>query len=164
MTELARWGRAGERLDPKEAARRRTAFLAEKHRAEASREREDAKARRNWEAGLVVPWRITVTLDAKSLYGPEVDAACGAQEPDVDRWEMGELYPTWEQLVLLAQLTGCTPRFFTMYDVEPIPAMLTSLRFHVPAELLPTCNPIHRYPEHVWRPVVAVAEPYRQED
>jgi hypothetical protein len=40
------------------------------------------------------------------LEGPEVDIACGAKEPDVDRWEEGELYPTWEQLVLLAELTG----------------------------------------------------------
>lgn len=154
MTGSSRWGKAGQRLDPKEAERRRTAIIARKYRENASHGRDVARARSNWESGLVVPWRITVALDAMGLYGPEVDEACGAQEPDVDRWEAGELYPTWEQLVALADLTGCTARFFTMHDVEPIPAALTSLRFHVPAELLSDCDPVHRYPGHVWRPVV----------
>lgn len=154
MTKTRRWGKAGQRLDPAEAARRRTAIMARKHRDDASHEADVARARRNWEAGLVVPWRITVALDAMGLYGPGVDLACGAQEPDVDRWELGELYPTWEQLVLLAAVTGCTERFFTMYDAKPIPAAETTLRFHVPPESLPDCNPVHRFPEHVWRPVV----------
>lgn len=79
MTELPRWGRAGERLDPKEAARRRTAFLAEKHSAEASRERDNAKARRNWEAGLVVPWRITVALE--ELRGKDLACWCSPNQP-----------------------------------------------------------------------------------
>lgn len=40
--------------------------------------------------------------------GEWVDVACGVQEPAVDRWEAGLLYPTWEQLCKLAVLT-CTP-------------------------------------------------------
>lgn len=58
------------------------------------------------------PKRITLALDAKGLYGPEVDIACGAQEPDVDRWETGELVPTAEQLVKLAALTEVPVGFF----------------------------------------------------
>jgi hypothetical protein len=158
VSERKRWGKAGQRLDPAEAQRRRTAILARKHQAEASHERDMAKGRRKWAAGLVVPWRITTALNMADLYGPEVDVACGAEEPDVDRWEAGELYPTWEQLCLLAGLTGCTPRFFTMFDAEPLPATSTSLRFHVPAEDLPEYESVLRFPEHVWRPVVERAE------
>lgn len=154
MTDQPKWGKAGRRLDPKEAERRRTTILARKYRDAASHERDLARARSNWAAGLVVPWRITIALDAKSLYGPEVDEACDAQEPDVDRWEAGYLYPTWEQLLLLAELTRCTARFFTMHDVQPLPAAATSLRFHVPPKDLPTYEPVLRFPEHVWRPVV----------
>lgn len=154
MTDQPKWGGAGQRLAPREAERRRTTILARKHRDATSRLRDLAKARRKWEAGLVVPWRITIALDAKSLYGPEVDEACGAREPDVDQWEAGELYPTWEQMLLLAELTGCTARFFTMNDARPLSAAATSLRFHVPAKDLPKYEPVHQFPEHVWRPVV----------
>jgi hypothetical protein len=55
---------------------------------------------------------ITLALDARGLYGPEVDEACGGVEPMVDRWELGELEPTAAQVVLLAELTGHPPAFF----------------------------------------------------
>lgn len=154
MNPRRRWGKAGQRLTPEEAARRDAAFRARRNQSAASRERDNAEAKRRWAAGLVVPWRITTVLNAAGLYGPAVDLACGAQEPDVDRWEAGELYPTWEQLLLLAEVTGCTPRLFTMHDAQPLPAVATSLRFHVPPEDLPEYEPVLRYPEHVWRPVV----------
>jgi hypothetical protein len=60
------------------------------------------------------PRRITLALDARGLYGPDVDTACGAREPDVDRWEdpNDPLLPTAEQLVKLAALTGMTVEWF----------------------------------------------------
>lgn len=159
MNDHPRWGKAGQRLGTNEAGRRRTAILADKHRAAASHERDLAQARSNWASGLVVPWRITAALNLKGLYGPEVDVACGAQVPDVDRWETGELYPTWEQLLLLAELTGCTARFFTMHEAKPLAADATSLRFHVLPKDLPQDEPVVRFPEHVWRPVVEEVRP-----
>ena len=77
----------------------------------ARHHRERAEAR--WRAGYIIPARITQALDLRSLYGPEVDAALGVEEPTVDRWEAGELYPTWEQVVALADLTGLGERWFT---------------------------------------------------
>lgn len=68
-----------------------------------------------WRAGRVVPAQITAALDACDggpLQGPQVDLDCGAQEPDVDNWEAGLLYPSWEQLQRLARLTGFPIRFF----------------------------------------------------
>jgi len=65
---------------------------------------------------LPVPARITMALDANELYGPEVDQACGVEEPAVDRWEAGTLIPTPEQIVALAALTRQPPEFF----YEPI--------------------------------------------
>ncbi|MDF3320228.1 hypothetical protein P3G66_31950, partial [Rhodococcus sp. C3V] len=42
-------------------------------------------------------YRITRALDAAELYGPDVDIACGAQEPAVDEWEAGTRYPSFGQ-------------------------------------------------------------------
>ena len=86
-----------------------------RERAEnARRQREaDAAAHQAWELGAAVPHRITIALDLCQLYGPEVDLACGAREPAVDQWEEGSRYPTWEQLVALAELTGFPVGFFT---------------------------------------------------
>lgn len=91
----------------------------------------DEEAKHRWEAGLVVPHYISVALDAQGLYGPEVDEACGANEPDVDRWEAGELYPTWEQLCLLAELTEVTPAYFVRPAEEHVEVGWTTARFHV---------------------------------
>lgn len=131
MTERRHWGKAGVRLTPDEVAARHSKVRADRNRAEASRAADDAKAKRMWQAGLVRPAAISFALDAKGLYGPEVDAACLAAEPDVDMWERGALYPTWEQLVALAALTGNAPRFFCTWD-NPVPFEATTLRFHVP--------------------------------
>lgn len=62
--------------------------------------------------GTPVPARITLALDAMGLDGPEVDRACGVEEPTVDLWETGELVPTPDQIRALSRLTGCTVEFF----------------------------------------------------
>lgn len=80
----------------------------------------EQQAHRDWAAGKVIPHRITTALDAHSLYGPEVDRACGVEEPAVDRWEAGTLYPTWEQLRALATLCEVLPHLFTIPDTGPI--------------------------------------------
>lgn len=130
------WGRAGVRLDSAEAERRRRAHAEERGRARLVRERDDARAEALYRGGHLSPWRITVALDAKGLDGPEVDAACGAAEPDVDLWEAGVLYPTWEQVQRLAALCGVTPRF--LMDDAPDRArqmyVSSTLRFHHPME------------------------------
>lgn len=72
-----------------------------------------AEAKHRWECGQAVPARITLALDILKLDGPDVDEACGVQEPTVDRWEQGRAYPTWEQLCRLAVLTGFAVAFFT---------------------------------------------------
>lgn len=89
-----------------------------KLRVERARDRNrttvrDAEAHARWRGGFVIPARITMMLDLRSLYGPEVDAACGVEEPTVDRWESGEVYPTWEQLQALARLCECGTIWFT---------------------------------------------------
>lgn len=71
-------------------------------------------AYRAWCAGKVIPHRITSALDEQELYGPEVDRACGVEEPAVDQWEAGTLYPTWEQLQALARLVNRPVHLFTM--------------------------------------------------
>ena len=63
------------------------------------------------------PKRITMALDARGLYGPEVDEALGVREPAVDCWETGIVTPTSEQIARLSTLTGYAIRFF--YDDDP---------------------------------------------
>lgn len=61
-------------------------------------------------APRVVPARITMALDARSLYGADVDVACGTWEGnpdgDVDAWESAGAVPSPEQVAKLAALTG----------------------------------------------------------
>lgn len=125
-----RWGRAGQRLTDEEVVARGRAATARRNKDRIVREADDAAAYKLWRAGMVKPYLITMALDAKGLEGPEVDVACGASEPDVDLWEAGELYPTWEQLQLLAALTGNTARFFC-FERRLQPFAATSMRFHV---------------------------------
>ena len=66
-----------------------------------------------WRDGLLSPRAITAALDIRALYGPEVDRACGVEEPAVDQWEAAQLYPSWEQVEALARLTGFGVQFFT---------------------------------------------------
>lgn len=68
--------------------------------------------REDLERVVPVPYRITTALDARGLYGPEVDRALGGEEPMVDLWESGDLVPTREQVEALAELTGYPVRFF----------------------------------------------------
>lgn len=117
-----KWGKAGERLDPDERERRYREIRARANRARLATLADDRAAYQRWRAGLVVPYRITLALDSHGLYGPEVDAACEAREPEVDQWEAGERYPTWRQLCALSRLTGNTARFFT-FDDAPGPAL-----------------------------------------
>jgi hypothetical protein len=81
--------------------------------AAAPQRREDslARARADYDQHKLIPARITQALDLRGLYGPEVDEACDAAEPDVDQWEAGDLYPTWDQVLLLAKLTDFLPKF-----------------------------------------------------
>lgn len=85
-------------------------------RAGLERVRQHPDARKShdrWAVGQTVPCRITLALDIARLEGPEVDAALGVEEPAVDRWERGTLYPTWDQLCALAILTDFPVAFFT---------------------------------------------------
>ena len=121
-TPRRRWGRAGVRLTPADEARANV----RRHRRVVA----DQQVRDLWAAGKVVPHRITTALDMQGLYGPEVDEACGATEPDVDMWEAGTLYPTWEQVLALARLTDYPPRFFMMPISSAEVGVDTTLRFH----------------------------------
>lgn len=120
------WGRAGVRLSEAEIRGRR---LARAHRREAAAESQ-RRAHAAWRRGLVAPWRITLALDQGNHGGPEVDIACGTAEPAVDQWEAGIRYPTFEQLLLLADLTGFTAEWFTLTD-EPLDIQQTSMWGHL---------------------------------
>lgn len=126
---MTRWGKAGQRLSaagrPVPNPRRLAAELGRQ-----ARERNLRESFRRWRDGLVVPNRITTALDMRDLYGPTVDIACRAREPEVDQWEAGERYPRWDQLVALAVLTGHAPGWFTLTD-PPLPVRSTSLWFHM---------------------------------
>jgi len=74
----------------------------------------------------------------------------------VDRWESGELYPTWEQLRALAELTQFPVGYF-VGDGVPIRAADTSLRFHVRVDDEP--DPVLAYPADVVRRTVDGGEP-----
>lgn len=108
-----------------------------------------------WRRGEVVPARITMLLDARGLYGPNVDLACGAIEPEVDEWEAGTRYPQFRQLVALARLVECTPMFF----FTPMPARPTAIficgRPRSRSQVVIPDDPIACYPPEVWQPVVA---------
>lgn len=143
MVERRRWGRAGEQR-PATTAEGRQRQAREARQREVSRHQRvcgEQEAKRRWEAGLVVPHYITVALDLNGLYGPEVDEACGASEPDVDRWEAGELYPGWDQLCALAELAGYPVAFFVRPVEDHVDAEWTSARFHV-KNWLPAPPPI----------------------
>lgn len=95
-------------------------------------ERDTEKAYEAWKRGGVIPHRITTALDIRKLYGPEVDRACGVEEPAVDEWEAGVRYPTWEQLLALAELTDFPVKFFTnMLPAAPVRVSDTTLIFHM---------------------------------
>lgn len=128
-----RWGKAGIRLTDKEAEQRGRTAAANRNRSKLRQDADNRIAYKLWRAGELQPHLITLALDARGLHGPAVDLACGANEPDVDLWEAGKLYPTWRQLLLLADLTGKTPRFLCTRR-EPFRPEHTSMRFHMPLD------------------------------
>jgi hypothetical protein len=135
-----RWGRAGVPLTDADARAHDQRAHRARHRAAAA----EQDAHRRWQAGELVPPRITTALDLHGLEGPEVDVACGAVEPDVDRWEAGELYPTWAQLQALARLTDLPLRFFFLPPNDADGPMWTTLDVHLrPGE--PWQPPITRF-------------------
>ncbi|MDH6284340.1 hypothetical protein [Prescottella agglutinans] len=90
----------------------------------------EREAYEGWRLGLVAPWRITAALNLGDHYGPEVDVACGTEEPAVDQWEAGTRYPTFEQLKLLAELTGRRVDWFVQTE-KPLDVRSTSLWGHL---------------------------------
>jgi DNA-binding transcriptional regulator YiaG len=70
------------------------------------------------------PERITMALDLRDLYGPEVDEALGGQEPMVDEWESGRRVPTKEQIQALAWLTDFPVTFFYLPPPRPLPGLI----------------------------------------
>ena len=72
-----------------------------------------------WRAGKLVPWYISNLLDRGGHSGPNVDIACNAEEPAVDMWELGTLYPRWDQTVALARLLDVPVRDLTHPDARP---------------------------------------------
>lgn len=123
------WGKAGQRLTERDIAVRTREAAQRAGKAKLTRAADDAVAYKLWRAGELRPCRITLALNARGLYGPQVDEACGAAEPDVDLWEAGKLYPTWEQVLLLAKLCGVTPRLLCTRGPD-LRVSDTSLRFH----------------------------------
>ena len=97
-------------------------------------------ARVKWAAGEVIPDRITFWLDLCCLEGPEVDEQCLAREPEVDLWEAGTLYPSWEQMCALARLVGTQPIAFVTPG-RRIRWQDTSLKFHLPDPPRPAGDP-----------------------
>lgn len=144
---MTRWGKAGQRLTEAEAAQRDYGVRSRLNRTTADRERQERDAKMRWAAGKVVPAHITRALDLLELYGPEVDRTCGVQEPAVDQWEAGLLYPTWDQLRALAELTGRPVGYFVMDSIAIDPAR-TSMRFHDRTLMQdPGLPPVLRYTE-----------------
>lgn len=74
--------------------------------------------------GAVVPARITLALDMRGMYGPQVDVAVGTFEGnpdgDVDGWEAGRAVPSEEQISLLAAATGFPAGWFAK-PIKPGP-------------------------------------------
>lgn len=114
------WGKAGERLSEPEIRQRQQKAAQDRR----NREEEHRKAYAAlWAAGDLVPYRITLALDRRELHGPDVDRQCKARHPDVDHWEEGVLYPRWDQVEALAELTGFPVGFF----VKPVDTVVLQL-------------------------------------
>ena len=85
---------------------------------------DDAAVRRDpaaYFAGQIpTPERITMALDMRDLYGPEVDQALGGEDPMVDEWESGARVPNLTQVQALAMLTQFPIRFFYLPPPPPL--------------------------------------------
>lgn len=143
-----RWGTAGVQLTEEQARVSNARGVARRQAHEEAEIANREIARKKWAAGMVVPHRITMALDMCDLFGPEVDIACGGQEPDVDMWEAGKLYPRWDQLEQLATLTGRPLRWFCEHGgmIDP---MSTSMRFHIVRGESLGPPAVYRYPDLV---------------
>lgn len=97
----------------------------------AQKQRQVRDERQAWREGRVQPFVISQALDLRNLDGPFVDELCGTTEPAVDMWEVGRLYPTWDELKALAALTDFPVAFFTTAVHGAIGFDGTSLRFHL---------------------------------
>lgn len=75
------------------------------------------EARLVWEFGELSPYKLTLWMDYRGINGPEVDHHCGVEEPTVDQWEAGTVYPTWEQLLALAEFCQIPVWYFTEESV-----------------------------------------------
>jgi hypothetical protein len=76
-----RWGKAGVRRDPVEAAARRSRILAARNAAELHVAAAEKKAYAMWKAGKVIPWPTSPSpLDSrKASKAPTWTIACGAR-------------------------------------------------------------------------------------
>lgn len=138
-----RWGRAGVRLTVAQAGENDRRNARQREQSAQARVESDRIAHEKWRMGLVIPDHIAAALNKHDLYGPEVDIACGAREPDVDLWEAGKLYPRWDQILKLGELTRTWPIRF-MAPINTLSPLETSMRFHLkPGERLPM--PVHRF-------------------
>lgn len=154
-TGRRRWGRAGQRLGPTEAAHRDRRAQDDQRQREEQQAEDRRVAYEKWRAGMVVPHAITTALNICQLDGPEVDQACGVREPGVDLWEDGKLYPTWPQLQALAALTGYELLYFV--TARPSIGILdTSMANHIRSDELrlhrrSELHAIMRYPDTIWQ-------------
>lgn len=130
------WVKPGVRATPEEAEKivRQRKYDAGQERIR--NEKYVGRAKALWSIGKCRPNRITWALDSRKLDGPEVDIACGVQEPIVDEWEAGETYPTWEQLLLLSELTHYPIGYFmTDEPDEEVDLSKSSFYFHASPRL-----------------------------
>lgn len=145
-----RWGKAGVRLTEREAASIDFRNACRAVKAAEWAERDERQGYEAWKAGRIRPYLITHALNRRGLYGPEVDEACGTEEPAVDEWEAGARYPTWPQFKALAALTMYPLGFFTR-NANLIPFEATSLRFHLKPGQKPPPEPVLCFePEAIW--------------
>jgi hypothetical protein len=132
------WGKAGQRLTPDQIFKRDAHLRAVQNRSRHTIAEETERLRLFWARGEVRPFAITILLDARGFYGPQVDVECGGAEPMVDEWEAGTRYPEFDQLLALLQLCGVTPGFVQHYSTQTEFETLgeitdrSSLRFHSP--------------------------------
>lgn len=133
MTTQRKWGKAGQRLTPRPHSEGVTRAVLSQ-----AKDRHLDDAYRRWRAGGFCPDAATVWLNARGLFGPEVDWACGVEEPVVDLWEAGELYPTWDQILALAKLCDVPVGAFCRPTLD---WRDTSMRFHVSPHELEEARP-----------------------
>lgn len=161
----AHWGAAGQRLTTEQVEERARARQADAHRARAAQEAADAAAYAQWRAGKVSPGRITLILNARALYGPQVDEACGVSEPAVDEWETGERYPTWAQLQALAALCEVHVGFFEHRAALPTGPLFLCFRSHPSKSQVVTPGPYLEYatPQAIARALAEHDDPTLQD-